>query len=468
MVHHGMLKASHFVLLIIIFACVKDWHDQLMNLWSLIAPAPTRSPHFASLVFTHAFSIPNVRVGSGNIALSIPVGNFNATRIADVIAQNSGISINTTQPSPITLSLASTPNSAFGTASQTFLINLLALVAAQNASAGVRSSTRQRHAVSTDAPSNFTVSVASGGANSVSDRSTIVAGFTPTIGLSGLGNIVDHDSHPTTVVMTVFCGISVLRFTNATAAAHAIQGNGICYSSAIVLSFMPSVVLSGDPPGISPFITQTSAHRALRTVEAFVSLGGPHSIGVAFGTVTLSVTAMFSVLIEKAIVSTLPPEYLVVSAVDATSAFTPTSGCTSCFLCVKCFDVPVLISIISLVLVSLNWKKMFLYLMFMLCRALCAKPRLHRRSLKCNSMRAWVVCGVFSLIASESNAQGPWTTARLSVARQHLAAASVGNLAVFAGGHTGGALSLRDETLGTVMRVFMVDVIDLDVRHYGL
>jgi hypothetical protein len=36
-----------------------------------------------------------------------------------------------------------------------------------------------------------------------------------------------------------------------------------------------------------------------------------------------------------------------------------------------------------------------------------------------------------------STAQGTWSTAQLSVARRYLAAASVGNVAIFAGGYAG-------------------------------
>ena len=39
---------------------------------------------------------------------------------------------------------------------------------------------------------------------------------------------------------------------------------------------------------------------------------------------------------------------------------------------------------------------------------------------------------------------GAWSTAQLSVARQDLAAASVGNVALFAGGATGSALLCRE------------------------
>jgi hypothetical protein len=40
--------------------------------------------------------------------------------------------------------------------------------------------------------------------------------------------------------------------------------------------------------------------------------------------------------------------------------------------------------------------------------------------------------------------QGTWSTAQLSVARYNLAAASVGNVALFAGGYTAGALLCRE------------------------
>ena len=36
-----------------------------------------------------------------------------------------------------------------------------------------------------------------------------------------------------------------------------------------------------------------------------------------------------------------------------------------------------------------------------------------------------------------NSASGTWSTAQLSVARVYLAATSVGNVAIFAGGHTG-------------------------------
>ena len=51
---------------------------------------------------------------------------------------------------------------------------------------------------------------------------------------------------------------------------------------------------------------------------------------------------------------------------------------------------------------------------------------------------------------------GAWTTARLSVARYNLAAASVGNVAVFAGGTIG--LWLRDDASQRGLRMFNFDV----------
>jgi len=44
-----------------------------------------------------------------------------------------------------------------------------------------------------------------------------------------------------------------------------------------------------------------------------------------------------------------------------------------------------------------------------------------------------------------ARAQGTWSTAQLSVARWGLAAASVGNVALFAGGWLGSALLCREE-----------------------
>jgi hypothetical protein len=53
---------------------------------------------------------------------------------------------------------------------------------------------------------------------------------------------------------------------------------------------------------------------------------------------------------------------------------------------------------------------------------------------------------------------GAWTTAQLSVARYSLAATSVGNMALFAGGAQQGALWPRDETLEGGLLVFVMDV----------
>jgi hypothetical protein len=61
-------------------------------------------------------------------------------------------------------------------------------------------------------------------------------------------------------------------------------------------------------------------------------------------------------------------------------------------------------------------------------------------------MRA--TAGLVSLVSSAvdvyNGATGAWSTAQLSVARYSLAAASVGNVALFAGGTTGGALLCRE------------------------
>ena len=46
-----------------------------------------------------------------------------------------------------------------------------------------------------------------------------------------------------------------------------------------------------------------------------------------------------------------------------------------------------------------------------------------------------------------NSATGAWSTARLSVARSDLAAASVGNVAIFAGGGLGGVLLLIEGEL---------------------
>ena len=47
---------------------------------------------------------------------------------------------------------------------------------------------------------------------------------------------------------------------------------------------------------------------------------------------------------------------------------------------------------------------------------------------------------VYNVVDVYNGATGAWSTAQLSVARTYLAAASVGNVALFAGGITGSAL----------------------------
>jgi hypothetical protein len=73
-------------------------------------------------------------------------------------------------------------------------------------------------------------------------------------------------------------------------------------------------------------------------------------------------------------------------------------------------------------------------------KAACA-IRLQRHFLKSKSMQAWLACGVF--VFSMSTAQGLWSAAQLSVARENLAATSVGSLALFAGGLKSGCALLR-------------------------
>ena len=83
-----------------------------------------------------------------------------------------------------------------------------------------------------------------------------------------------------------------------------------------------------------------------------------------------------------------------------------------------------------------------------------ARPHKHARPVSaasCGSggMRSLlpVPVAVMMMMASVAfgvaRAQGTWSTAQLSVARYYLAAASVGNVALFAGGGAGGALLCR-------------------------
>ena len=59
-------------------------------------------------------------------------------------------------------------------------------------------------------------------------------------------------------------------------------------------------------------------------------------------------------------------------------------------------------------------------------------------------MRATAVGGTPSNVVDVYNgATGAWSTAQLSVARDYLAAASVGNVALFAGGYAGSALFVQ-------------------------
>jgi hypothetical protein len=56
---------------------------------------------------------------------------------------------------------------------------------------------------------------------------------------------------------------------------------------------------------------------------------------------------------------------------------------------------------------------------------------------------AAVLAGMASAVVGAAHAHDFWSTAQLSVARANIAAASVGNVALFAGGEIGGALLYR-------------------------
>jgi hypothetical protein len=62
----------------------------------------------------------------------------------------------------------------------------------------------------------------------------------------------------------------------------------------------------------------------------------------------------------------------------------------------------------------------------------------------CSLMRATADGSVSNVVDLYNSATGTWSTAQLSMARQFLAAASVGNVALFAGGLTGSVLLCRE------------------------
>ena len=62
-------------------------------------------------------------------------------------------------------------------------------------------------------------------------------------------------------------------------------------------------------------------------------------------------------------------------------------------------------------------------------------------------MHAAVVVIMMSAVCGVARAQGVWSTAQLIEERTYLASASVGNLAIFAGGYTGGVLLLIEGEL---------------------
>jgi hypothetical protein len=65
-----------------------------------------------------------------------------------------------------------------------------------------------------------------------------------------------------------------------------------------------------------------------------------------------------------------------------------------------------------------------------------------------------VVMLMTSAALGVARAQGVWSTAQLSVARGYLAAASVGNVALFAGGYTLSAILSREGGLGDIVYCF--------------
>jgi hypothetical protein len=75
----------------------------------------------------------------------------------------------------------------------------------------------------------------------------------------------------------------------------------------------------------------------------------------------------------------------------------------------------------------------------------------------CRLMRVIAGSGGYSTAVDLYNgASGTWSTAQLSVARNFLAATSVGNVAVFAGGHAGNC-SCSVCAIGIVLKVLCMD-----------
>ena len=65
----------------------------------------------------------------------------------------------------------------------------------------------------------------------------------------------------------------------------------------------------------------------------------------------------------------------------------------------------------------------------------------------CRLMRATAGSAYSDAVDLYNSATGAWSTAQLSVGRAGLAAASVGNVAIFAGGYTGSVLLLIEGEL---------------------
>ena len=75
-------------------------------------------------------------------------------------------------------------------------------------------------------------------------------------------------------------------------------------------------------------------------------------------------------------------------------------------------------------------------------------------AIACSLMRA--TAGFLNTVDLYNGAAGTWSTAQLSVARNGMAAASVGNVALFAGGQITGALLCRERTMLIVACVLSV------------
>jgi hypothetical protein len=74
----------------------------------------------------------------------------------------------------------------------------------------------------------------------------------------------------------------------------------------------------------------------------------------------------------------------------------------------------------------------------------------------CRFMRDTAGSGGVSNVDLYNSASGTWSTAQLSVARYFLAATSVGNVAIFAGGYINGNSSFAQSVEGLLLVLFFV------------